>query len=405
MRTALGTSTRTFVTRRPSGAGLGVSPVEPRIPNFYGSVLGAALLLLLPASPAPAAPQAEGEVDRIMLKFFQQREKVGSQEGFKRLVAATREQLEKFVKENPGNKDLERAEFHIAESLHSEEKLTEALGKFRAFVKDRAASPNAAAARFALGEIQLQMEKDAEARAAFEDFVKAHPKDERALYAKLFIGITLQNERKYDEAAAALAAAREEFKGRKESWSAVLQLAIVRHAQEKNAEARAALEEVVRDCPERGPADIARRHLAEYLKMGKPAPAFVDKDSSGQEVSLEKLRGRVVVLYFFDTSLAGAVAEASFLRRMRETFKPEDLEIVGISVNPEKKDLATFLAEKHASWPLVHDGKGFDGLVPLLYGIRGLPSLTVIDRKGTIRFFNLAGRDLRHALLKLVEEK
>ena len=59
--------------------------------------------------------------------------------------------------------------------------------------------------------------------------------------------VTLQNEKRYDEAIEKLKAVREKFKSRKESWGALMQLAVVYHVQEKNAEARKTLEEIIRD--------------------------------------------------------------------------------------------------------------------------------------------------------------
>src|SRR6185436_8918537 len=191
-------------------------------------VLLAALLLL---------PQ-DGELDRILARFQQRREKTRSEGEFRRLLADARLELEQFIKENPKHKDLPRAAFQIAETYLAGQDLDRASEKLQAYLRDYPTGSDAPSARFALAEVLLEKEKDAEARAAFEEFAKLHPSDDRAIFARLYAAITLQNEKRYDEAIDLLQKAREEFKARKESWGAMMQLAIVYHVQEKNAEAR-----------------------------------------------------------------------------------------------------------------------------------------------------------------------
>jgi hypothetical protein len=76
-----------------------------------------------------------------------------------------------------------------------------------------------------------------------------------------------------------------------------------------------------------------------------------------------------------------------------------------VSLDVDRKDLVLLRETARITWPILHDGKGFDGRLARLYDVRLLPSLRVIDRKGKLRFFNLAGKDLRFAVAKLLEEK
>jgi TolA-binding protein/peroxiredoxin len=351
----------------------------------------------------------EGELDRILLRFQQRREKVHSEGEFRRLLADSRLELEAFLRDNPKHKDVPRATFQIAETYLSAQDYDHAAEKLRGYLKDFPDGADASSARFAMAEIYLEQEKDAEARAAFEDFARRHPNDERAPFARQYIAITLQNEKRYDEAVALLDAFHKENRGRRESWSALMQLAVLYHVQEKNAQARATLEEIIRDCPEKEPVEVARRHLVEYLKIGRDAPGFSDKDLEGRDASLDKMRGKVVVLYFFDPGLTSAMTEAAFLRRAREdaakSGHSDDLQIIGVCIGTERKDVGIYKVEAKIDWNLIFDGRGIDGKFARLYDVRGLPSLTVIDRKGKIRFYNIAGRDFRNCLPKLLEEK
>jgi TolA-binding protein/peroxiredoxin len=347
----------------------------------------------------------DSDVERIMLRFRQRAAQARSEQQLRIYVLSTRIELEKFLKEHPQDKDAPRAAWHIAESWMSEAAPEPALERLDAFLRQYPASEFVPSAKFARAQMLLQKEDDAGARAAFEDFAKLYPKDDRALYARIYAAVTYQNERKFAEAESGLKAVREGYRDRRESWGAAMQLAILYHLQERNAEARATLEEIVRQCPDREPVEVAGRHLSAYLKAGEEAPPFAERDLKLTEFSLQKHRGQVVVLYFFDPSTGGALEEARFLRRARDSFKPEDLQLFGVSVATDRRELGVFLEEAKIDWPIHYDAKGFEGKLAQLYGVRLLPSLTVIDRKGRIRFFNVAGRDLRTALSKVVEEK
>jgi tetratricopeptide (TPR) repeat protein len=354
-------------------------------------------------------PAQDGELDRILLRFQQRREKIRTEGEFRRLLADSRLELETFLKDNPKHKDAPRASFQIAETYLSAQDYDRAAEKLRAYLKDYPDGTDAPSARFATAEILLEKEKDEEARAAFEDFAKRHPSDERAVFAKLYVAITLQNEKRYDESATLLKAAREEYRARRECWSAMMQLAVLYHVQEKNAEARRTLEEIIRECPDKEPVEVARRHLVEYLKVGRDAPGFAEKDLEGRDASLDKLRGKVVVVYFFDPGLTTAMSEAAFLRKAREEAakagRSDDLQIIGVCIGTERKDVGIYKAEARVDWNLIFDGRGIDGKFARLYDVRGLPSLTVVDRKGKVRFYNIAGRDFRNVVAKLLEEK
>ena len=359
-------------------------------------------------SLAALAPLQDGELDRILARFQQRREGARSDAEYRRLLADARTELQTFLKSNPTHKDAPRASFQIAETWLSAQDYDQGLQQLRSYLQDYPEGQDASAARFAVGEVLLEREKDAEARAAFEEFIRKHPSDERLLMARLYAAVSLQNEGRYDKAVESLRAVREDYKTRKESWAAMMQLAVVLHVQEKNAEAKKTLEDVIRECPEREPVEVARRHLTEYLKVGQDAPIFAGQDIEGRDTSVDRLRGKVVVIYFFDPAAQAAYPEAAFLRRAKEDArqagKGDDLQILGISLGADRKEMAMYKGQARADWILIHDGKGIDGKVPRLFDVRALPALTVVDRKGKIRFYNIAGRDFRNTIAKLLQE-
>ncbi|TDR85526.1 peroxiredoxin [Enterovirga rhinocerotis] len=92
---------------------------------------------------------------------------------------------------------------------------------------------------------------------------------------------------------------------------------------------------------------------SDSLEIGSAAPSFTLPDSAGRPVSLESLRGRTVVVFFYpkdDTS--GCTAEAKDFTSLKGAFESAGAEIVGISIGSvagkakfaRKHDLAITLA-------------------------------------------------------------
>jgi peroxiredoxin len=112
-------------------------------------------------------------------------------------------------------------------------------------------------------------------------------------------------------------------------------------------------------------------------------------------LSLSALHGRVVVLVAFQVlcpnSVAGAIPQA---RRIHETFEPKDVAVIGLHATFEHHDayspavLKAFIHEYRLQFPVALDSPNAHGPIPHTmdrYGMRGTPSLVLIDRSGLIR--------------------
>lgn len=91
------------------------------------------------------------------------------------------------------------------------------------------------------------------------------------------------------------------------------------------------------------------------LTIGSPAPAFTLPATGGQEISLDKLRGRKVVLYFYpkdDTS--GCTRQAQDFQALRQDFAAADIEVVGVSPDSLKSH-DKFRAKHGLDFPLASD--------------------------------------------------
>lgn len=130
------------------------------------------------------------------------------------------------------------------------------------------------------------------------------------------------------------------------------------------------------------------------LKEGSKAPGFSAASTDGGEVSLDGLRGKVVVLYFYPKDdTPGCTKEACSFRDSESEMQKLGAVVLGVS----KDSLAShgrFKTKYHLNFPLLSDP---DGTIIAAYGVwkdksifghtaLGIVRSTfVIDRDGIVR--------------------
>ena len=117
--------------------------------------------------------------------------------------------------------------------------------------------------------------------------------------------------------------------------------------------------------------------------------------NSPQPVTLDGLRGRVVVMYAFQMLCPGCVSHGlPQALRIQGLFPQERVAVIGLHTVFEHHEvmdpqaLRVFLHEYRISFPVGVDQADPGGPVPLTmkaYGLRGTPSVVVFDSQGHVR--------------------
>lgn len=131
--------------------------------------------------------------------------------------------------------------------------------------------------------------------------------------------------------------------------------------------------------------------------MPELAPDWtVDKwFNTPRDLTIEDFRGRVLVVYAFQMLCPGCVSHGlPQMQQLREVFPSDEVAIVGLHTVFEHHaamtpvSLEAFLHEYRVSFPVGVDRAGTAGPIPetmARYGLRGTPSLLIIDRAGQLR--------------------
>lgn len=98
------------------------------------------------------------------------------------------------------------------------------------------------------------------------------------------------------------------------------------------------------------------------------------------------------------------VKEVPNLKKLYAEYKDKGFEIIGISMDWDKKKLDDYLKENGVTWPIVSALKAWDDETRELYGVKSIPSTWLVDRNGVLRYFGLEGEALKKAVKELLTQ-
>lgn len=126
--------------------------------------------------------------------------------------------------------------------------------------------------------------------------------------------------------------------------------------------------------------------------VGEAAPAYATVSLAGDSVSLQKLRGDVVLLNVWATWCEPCRREIPALEKIHETYASRGLSVVGVSVDAagDEKEIADFAREFNMTYPLWLDP---DQRVNDIFRLVGVPSTFLLDREGTVVWKHLGPVD------------
>ena len=115
------------------------------------------------------------------------------------------------------------------------------------------------------------------------------------------------------------------------------------------------------------------------------APSFTLPSRSGDTVSLETLKGKVVMLNFWASWCGPCRQEMPLLDQMHKRYSSLGFTLIGVNVEANTKDAERWLSETPVSFPVLFDK---DSKVSKLYDVNAMPSTVFIDRKGNVRYLH-----------------
>ncbi|MCI0570575.1 MAG: redoxin family protein [Myxococcaceae bacterium] len=118
-----------------------------------------------------------------------------------------------------------------------------------------------------------------------------------------------------------------------------------------------------------------------FMLQGKPAPAFSLRSlNTGEVMTLEKLKGRPVVMNFWATYCGPCKLEHPVLEWGHRNLG-QKAQFVGVAFDDTEENARRYLAQNGASFPQLLDERG---QLAVEFGTTGVPETYFIDAAGVI---------------------
>ena len=125
---------------------------------------------------------------------------------------------------------------------------------------------------------------------------------------------------------------------------------------------------------------------AAYVLEVAAAPSATWKTTAGEALSLESLRGKVVLVDFWATWCKPCIKELPHLQRIYEKYSPKGLSLLAISTDSPKTEsqVKPFVLGKKYTFTVLLDPS--QEIFKALQGKGAMPYTVIIDAEGNIRY-------------------
>lgn len=156
------------------------------------------------------------------------------------------------------------------------------------------------------------------------------------------------------------------------------------------------------------PADDPNRQRAlryidqPELARARMAPPFAVTTMDGRHISLDDLKGKVVLIDFWATWCEPCREALPHVREIVKKFQGQPLVVLSVSLDDNEQEWKDFIAKNGMTWLNYRDG-GFTGPISKLFGVEAIPHTFTIDADGVLQDEHIGDAAIEGKLKKLLE--
>ena len=144
--------------------------------------------------------------------------------------------------------------------------------------------------------------------------------------------------------------------------------------------------------------------IAKRTAPGMKVIEFVQSDTSGNKINISSFNGKYVLIDFWAGWCIPCRAENPGLLKLYHQYKMKGFEILGVSLDGERKAWTGAIIKDKLIWSHVSDLKIFENEIAKLYGIVSIPQNLLVGPDGTIIAWNLRGPALENKLKAVFDQ-
>jgi thiol-disulfide isomerase/thioredoxin len=177
---------------------------------------------------------------------------------------------------------------------------------------------------------------------------------------------------------------------------------VLAHMDQDDA-AKAQFQKYVAMRPESDPQrERALRYISQpELARARMAPAFAVTTLDGQHISMDQLKGKVVLLDFWATWCGPCREALPHMKKIAKNFEGQPLVILSISLDTDEQKWKDFIEKNGMNWMHYRDG-GFEGPISKMFNVEAIPHTFTIDPDGVLQDERIGDASIEGKLKKLV---
>ena len=133
--------------------------------------------------------------------------------------------------------------------------------------------------------------------------------------------------------------------------------------------------------------------------VGTLAPPIQGTTPDGQDIDLSDYEGEVVLVDFWATWCPPCRSALPRIQAIADDYADRGVRVIGVSGDTKSSDLATYVEDNNITFPTIFYGAED---VMRSYGIRGFPTVAIIDQEGKIAWMGHHG-DYRRQIDRLLD--
>jgi len=171
----------------------------------------------------------------------------------------------------------------------------------------------------------------------------------------------------------------------------------------RDDEAKADFEKYVKMMPANNiDRQRALRYISEpALARARMAPPFEVVATNGQKISLDDLKGKVVLIDFWATWCQPCREALPHMREIAKKFQDQPLVVLSVSLDDDEEKWRDFVAKNEMTWLQYRDG-GFKGPIATTFGVQAIPHTFTIDADGVLQDEHIGDASIEGKLKKLL---
>lgn len=148
----------------------------------------------------------------------------------------------------------------------------------------------------------------------------------------------------------------------------------------------------------------ALRYISQpELARARMAPPFAITTTDGQHLTLDDLKGKVVLIDFWATWCPPCREALPHIRSIAKKFQGEPLVVLSVSLDSDEQKWKEFIAKNDMTWLQCRDG-GFNGDIAKLFGVNAIPHTFTVDADGVLQDEHIGDASVEGKLKKLLSQ-